>query len=411
MRYKGTDKSIPEVARELNVDGIMEGSVRRAGDRLRITAQLIRAATDMHLWAETYDRDLQDVMILQSEVACAIAREIKAVITPQEKRRLVAARRVNPEAYDAYLKGRFHWYKLSREHYDIAEQYYRLALEKDPDYALAHAGIADVWYTRGDSGIIPAREAHPKALAAILKALELDGSLADVHAALAAIRLGEWDWSSCEQEYQRAIQLNPNYADAHFFYADYLFCMGRPQEALAEANRCLALDPLNFFFHGFFGWYLIYLSRYDEAIEQLNKALSMEPNFPAAHMGLWGAYFKKGMPEEAVAEAKAFFSFLGDHEVAGALAVGYAEGGYTRAMRSGAEKLSERAALSHVPAVRVARLYAHAADREEALAWLRRAYDARELPMVHLNIAWDWEILRSDPRFQALLREMKLPGT
>jgi non-specific serine/threonine protein kinase len=409
MRYKGTDKSIPEVARELNVDGIVEGSVRRAGDRVRITAQLIRAATDTHLWAETYDRDLQDVMILQSEVACAIAGEIKVAITPKDKGRLVGARQINPAAYDAYLKGRFHWYKVTREDCDIAEKYYQLALEKDPNYALAHAGMAEVWYSRGDSGIIPAREAYPKALAAISKALELDSSLAGVHVALAAIRLGEWDWDSCEREYQRAIQLNPNAADAHFFYADYLLCMGRPQEALGEVNRCLALDPLNFFFHGFFGWYLIYLSRYDEAVEQLHKALGMEPNFPAAHMGLWGAFFKKGMPEQALAEAKTFFSLLGDHEVTEALATGYAEVGYTEAMRCAAGKLSTRAELSHVPAVRVARLYAHAADSENTLAWLQRAYEARELPMVHLGVAWDWEFLRSDPRFQALLRKMNFP--
>jgi serine/threonine protein kinase/Tfp pilus assembly protein PilF len=409
MRYKGTNRSLPEVARELNVDAVVEGSVLRLGQRVRITAQLIHAVTDMHLWAETYDRDLQDVMILQSEVACAIAREIKIAITPQDRKRMTGARQVNPEAYDAYLMGRFHWYKLTREHYDIAEKYYQLALEKDPNYALAHAGIANVWYCRGDSGIIPAREAYPKALAATLKALELDSSLADVHVTLACIRLGEWDWDSCEKEYQRAIQLNPNYADAHFFYADYLFCTGRPQKALAEANRCLALDPLNFFFQGFFGWYLVYLSRYDDAIEQLRRALGMEPNFPAAHMGLWGAFFKKGMPDEAVAEARTFFSLLDDHEVAEALATGYAEGGYTGAMRCAAEKLSARAAFSHVPAVRIARLYAHAADREQTLAWLQRAYDARELPMVHLNVAWDWEFLRSDPCFQDLLRRMNFP--
>ena len=409
MRYKGSLKSLPEIARELNVDAVVEGSVLRVGQRVRVTAQLIQAATDMHLWAETYDRELQDVMILQSEVACAIASEIKVAITPQEKTRLSGARSVNPEAYDAYLKGRFHWYKLTREQYDIAEKYYQLALDKDPNCALAHAGMANVWYCRGDSGIIPAREAYPRALAAILKALELDSSLADVHVALAGIRFGEWDWNSCEQEFQRAIQLNPNYADAHFFYADYLFCMRRPQEALAEVDRSLALDPLNFFYQGFYGWQLLYLSRYDEAIEQLHKALRIESDFPAAHMGLWGAYSKKGMPEEAVAEAKAFFSLLGDHEIAEALATGYAERDYMGAMRCAAEKLSARAAVSYVPAVRVARLYAHASDREETLAWLQRAYDARELPMVHLNVAWDWEFLRPDPRFQDLLHKMNFP--
>jgi serine/threonine protein kinase/TolB-like protein/tetratricopeptide (TPR) repeat protein len=410
MRYKGSAKSLPEIAEELNVEGVVEGSVLRVGQRVRITAQLIHAATDTHRWAESYERDMREVLLLQTEVAQAIAREIKVAVTPEETRRLARARPVNPEAYEAYLKGRFHWYKLSAEHFETALEYFQLALEKDPDCALAYAGVADVWSSRGDSGVLPPREAFPKAKAAVLKALELDDRLAEVHVNLANCRfIYEWYWSGAEAEFQRAIELNPNYADTHLFYSDFLISMRRSREAMAEIERALESDPFNFFFQCFFGWHLVYLHRYDEAIAQLRKTLRTEPDFPAAHLGLWGAFHRKRMDEEALAEAKKFFALLGDSEVAEALARGCAEAGYLGAMSLAAEKLAARSEQSHVPAIRVARLYAHAAETDRALEWLEKAYEQREPPLVHLNVGWDWDDLRSAPRFQDLLRRMNFP--
>ncbi|MBI3666658.1 MAG: tetratricopeptide repeat protein, partial [Acidobacteria bacterium] len=409
MRYKGTAKSLPEIAEELHVDAVVEGSVLRVGQRVRITAQLIDPVTDTHLWAESYERDFEDVLLLQSELARAIAQEIKVAVTPEEARRLANAPRVNPEAYEAYLKGRFHWYKLSREHADIALDYFQLALEKDPNYALAYAGIADTWLIRGDIGLMPPREAFPKMKAAALKALELDDTLAEVHLTLGHLRLGQWDWSGAEVEFQRAIQLNPNDAGARLFYSDLLISVGRSQEARAEMQRALELDPFNFFFQCFFGWHLVYLRRYDDAIAQLHKTLRMEPNFSSAHMGLWGAFYQKRMYEEALAEAKKFFMVLGDHEIVEALAGGCAEAGYAGAMRAAAEKLEARSKLTYIPAIRIARLYAHAGEKESALDWLEKAYEQGVPPLSHLRVAWDWDILRDDPRFQDLLRRMKLP--
>ena len=410
MRYKGSNKPLPEIAQALGVDGILEGSVQRSGGRVRITAQLIRAATDTHLWAESYERDSRDVLTLQGEVARSVAREINVVLTPEESTHLSRARPVNPEAYEAYLKGRSHWYWLSREHLDTALEYFQLALQKDPTYSLAYVGVANVWLMRGDSGWMPPSEAFPKAKASVSRALELDDSLAEAHITLANIEsLYDHNWSAAEREFRRGIELNPNSADGHFMYADFLISMKRVDEWSTEIHRTLDLDPFNPFFQCFYGWQLIYVQRYDQAIAQLSKVLATEPDFSSAHMGLWGAYYKKGMHDEALAEAIKFFVVLHDGEVADALTHGYTEGGYARAMHRGAEVLAERSKRTHVPAVRIARLYAHAGDKDEVLRWLNKAYDERETPLIHLAVAWDWDFVRTDPLFQDLLRSMRFP--
>jgi TolB-like protein/DNA-binding winged helix-turn-helix (wHTH) protein/Tfp pilus assembly protein PilF len=410
MRYKGNNKPLPEIAQALGVDGILEGSVQRSGGRVRITTQLIRAATDTHLWAESYERDSRDVLTLQGEVARSVAREINVALTPEESSHLSRARPVDPEAYEAYLKGQSHWYWLSREHLDTALEYFQLALRKDPNYALAYVGVGNVWMMRGDAGWMAPRETFQKAKAAISRALELDDSLSEAHIANANV-VGPYDhdWPAAEREFRRGIELNPNSADGHFMYADFLISMKRTDEWNGEIHKTLELDPFNPFFQCFYGWQLIYVQQYDEAIAQLSKVLATEPDFSSAHMGLWGAYYKKGMDNEALAEATKFFLALHDHEVADALTRGYAEGGYPRAMQGGAEVLAERSKRTHVPAVRIARLYAHAGDKDEALRWLKKAYDEKETPLTHLGVAWDWGLLRTDTRFQDLLRNMRFP--
>ena len=410
MRYKGSDKPLPEIARELNVETVVEGSVLRSGDRVRITAQLIHAATDSQLWAERYERNMRDILALQGEVTTAIAREINVKLTPQEQARLASARPVNPEAHEAYLKGRFYWYKLTPQHLDTALEYFQLALEKDPNYALAYAGIAYNWLSRADCGFVPTPEVFPKMKTAALKAMELDDTLAEVHETLACVRTCEWDWGGAEAEFRRAIELNPNYADARFMYADFLISTRRPEEWKVEIERTLELDPFNFFFQCFFGWHLVYLRRYDEAIAQLHKTLRSDPNFAAAHLGLWGAFYQKRTYEEALAAASKFFALLGDSEAVKALERGYAEAGYPRAMSLAAETLAMRSNLAHVPAFRIARLYAHAGENDRALEWLEKAYEEREIPLTHLSVGWDWDNLRNDPRFQDLVRRIGLPA-
>ncbi|HVP51801.1 MAG TPA: protein kinase, partial [Terriglobales bacterium] len=408
MRYKETGTPLPQIAEELNVDAVVEGSVMRVGPRVRITAQLIHAASDTHLWAESYERDFEDVLLLQTDIARAIAREIQVAVTPEEARRLSGARRVNPDAYEAYLKGRFHWYKLSREHLDTAMEYFQLAVEKDPSDALAYAGVQAVWGSRADCGLMRPRDALPKAKAAALRAIELDDSLAEAHISLGNCLAENWNWGDAEKEYKRAIELMPNSAEAHFFYSDLLVSRRRSDEWRVHIERALELDPLNFFFQCFYGWHLLYLRRYDEAIAELRKALRTEPNLPPAHLRLWGAFYAKGMYEEAVGAAKAFFAVLGDKEIVQALQSGYAAAGYSGAMRAAAETLSQRSHLTYVQPTQIARLYAHAGDKDHALQWLEKAFEEQLPAMVHLGVDLDWEILRDDPRFQDLLRRLNL---
>lgn len=409
MQYKGIHKPLPQIARELGVDGVIEGTVQRSDGRVRITVQLIRAATDTHLWAESYERDFRDVLSLQGEVAWAVAREVKVALTAEESAHFARIRPVNPEAFEAYLKGQFHWYRLSPEHLDRALSYFQIALEKDPNYALAHVGIANVWLMKADAGFMLPAEAFPRARAAVMKSLALDETLAEGHIALANITaLYDRNWPVSEREFRRGTELNPNSADGHFMYADFLIWMKRSEEWQVEIQRVLELDPFNAFFRCFYGWHLVYVHRCDEAISQLHKALATEPDFSSAHMGLWGAFYKKGMWEEALAEARKFFAVLGDGEVEDALTRGYAEGGYAGAMHLGAEVLATRSRQSHVPSVRIARLYAHAGENDQVMKWLQTAWAQRETALVHLGVGWDWDRVRADSRFQDLLHRVGL---
>jgi TolB-like protein/DNA-binding winged helix-turn-helix (wHTH) protein/Tfp pilus assembly protein PilF len=409
MQFKGVNKPLPEIARALGVDCVLEGSVQRSGERVRVTAQLIRGATDTHVWAESYERDARDVLTLQAEVARAVAREINVTLTPEESTHLARAHPVNPEAYEAYLKGQSHWYWLSREHLDTALEYFELALQKDPNYARAYVGVGNVWLVRGDAGSMAPSEAMPKASAAISKALALDDTLSEAHITRANIMaLYEHDWPAAEREFRRGIELNPNSVDGHFMYADFLISMKRVDEWNREIHKTLELDPFNPFFRCFYGWHLVYLQRYDEAIAQFRKVLATEPDFSSAHMGLWGAFYKKGTQEEALAEARKFFVVLNDSEVADALARGYAERGYARAMHLGAEVLAARSKRSHVPGIRIARLYAHAGENDQVMKWLQTACEQRETTLVHLGVGWDWDSLRADSRFEDLLHRVGL---
>jgi eukaryotic-like serine/threonine-protein kinase len=410
MQFKGTKLPLAEIAHKLKVDAVVEGSVVQSGSRVRVTARLVDAAAEKPVWADEYDRDLRDVLTLQGEVTRAIASEIRATLSPQEQARLTAPGAVNPEAYEAYLKGRFEWYRVSKQGFENAERYFQLSLEKDPNYALAYSGLADVWLMRADTGYATPSETIPRAKTAALKALELDDSLSEPHISLANIEgLYERNWSAAEHDFRRAIELNPSSANAHFMYADYLLSFKRNPEWEREIQQALTLDPMNSFQLCFYGWHLIYVGRYDEAIDVLQKVAAAQPNFSSVHMGLWGAYYKKQMPQEAMDEAIRFFEALNDQEAAAALRSGYHDAGYREGMRRAADALARRAQHFHVAGVRIARLYAHAGATDQALAWLEKAYEAKETPLAHLAVAWDWEAMRSDPRMQDLLRRIGLP--
>ena len=302
MQYKGTRKPLPEIARELNVDAVVEGSVLRFGNRVRITAQLIHAASDQHLWAKSYERDLGDILALQSEVARAIAKEVKIKLTPHQQARLTCARPVNPEAYEAYLKGRYYWNKFTEEGFKRSLEYFKQAIEKDPVYASAYAGLAESYATLGFFSTVP-KEAFPKAKEAALKALEIDDTLAQAHTSLGLSRLFyDWDRLTAEREFQRALELNPGYALTHHEYALYLMAMARLDEALVEEKRALELDPLSLRINTALGWVFYFARQFQQAIEQYRKTLELDPNFVMAYWQLGLAYEQKAMYKEALEE-------------------------------------------------------------------------------------------------------------
>ena len=410
VRYEGTRTPIADIGRELGVEYVVEGTVRRAADRVRITAQLIRVCDQTHVWAERYDRDLSDILTLQEEMAAAIAARIG--VTLVDRRPLPSARWTDPQAYEAYLMGRFHWYKLSLRSLDVALDYFEAALARDPSFAPAYEGIARVWLMRVDTGIVPPSPARAKTREAVLKSLECDPNLESAHVTLGNYRFcHEWDWQGGAESFRRAIALNPSSAEAHFFHADLLISLGRWDEAEREMRQACDLDPRNFFFQCFNGWHLIYRGRHEEAVEQLTSIVTSEPRFASAHLGLWGAFFSLGRHAQAMLAARAFFQSIDDGEMLAVLTAVQGAASYAATMRRAGDLLAARADSNacHVPAIRVARLYAHANDRQRALEWLHRACDARESPLVHLAVGWDWRTLRDTKAFGAILRRVGLP--
>jgi serine/threonine-protein kinase len=411
MQYKKSEKSLPEIARELNVDAVVEGAVHQVGESVRIRVQLIDALPEeRNLWAETYDRAMIDVLVLYSEMARAIADKTRVKLTAEETTRLANARQVNPEAYDACLKGSYHWKKLTPAELDTAQRYFELALEKDPSYAPAYSGISFVWMARATATAAAAmpHEAVPKSREAAIRSLELDSTLAEPHFALAAIATWyEWDWDKAEREFRLAIELNPNFADSHCFYGLFLTAMGRLIEARAQMERALELDPLNFMYQSYLGVAYERSRRFDEAITQYRKGLALEPNFVDALGGLRNSFHMKGMYEEALVAAKRVFVARGEHDVAEDLERGNAEGGYSEAMRRAAKSMAARSNLAY--ALRIATLYTFAGEKERALEWLEKAYQERLQNMIYLRVYPKWDPLRDDPRFLDLLRRMNLP--
>jgi serine/threonine protein kinase/tetratricopeptide (TPR) repeat protein len=411
MRYKNTDKSLPEIAREMNVDALVEGTVYQVGENVSIKLQLFDALPEERsLWTQRYDRPVSDVLVMYGEMARAIAENIQVKLTIQEETRFSDAHKVNPEAYEAYIKGQFHWYKLSSQDLDIALKYFELAREKDPNYALAYVGIGSVWVGRQQQGLVSASEAAPRAKTAALKALELDDTLPEIHHMLATIRTWvEWDWESGEKAYRRAIELNPNYPDPRAFYSQLLFWMGRPEEAMTQIERALDLDPFNPLFQGAHAMSLNFSRQYDEAIAEFRKTLKTEPDNWIALSNLRTAYHHKGMYEEALEIWKKWFAAKDDQEAEEALTLGSKEGGYSGALSRVAELMVERSRTIYVTSWQIATMYTRAGKNEKALNWLEKAYEEHDGNMPYISIDPIFDDLRDDPRFQDLLRRMNLP--
>src|SRR6202453_4095602 len=411
MAYKGARKPLPQIARELNVDAVVEGTVLRSGDQVRITAQLIEASTDKHLWSRSYGGELRDTLALQNRVASAIADQIRINLTPREQAALKSAKAVNPEAYESYLKGRYFWNKRTAEGLKVALAYFKQAIEEDPKYAQAYSGLADTYALSGDwqYAVMTPKEAFPEAKAAALKALELDNTLGEAHNSLAFVLDGfDWDFDAAGKEFRRAIELNPGYATAHHLYAWHLSLLGRFDEAIAEMKRAQNLDPLSLIINADLAELLVLAHHYDESIAQSRKTIEMDPNFALAHNQLAQAYLQKRMYDEAVAELKKAVQLSGNSPTCVAnLARAYVASG----KRSEAEKLlgdlKKRSNPGYSNSPEIAIIYVSLGDTDQAMDWLEKGHQERFNPGVLLRPGFD--PLRSDLRFQRLAHRIGLP--
>ena len=412
MEYKGTHKPLSEIARELNVDAVVEGTVLRSGNRVRITAELVQVSTDHHLWAETYESQLGDILALQSQVASAIVNEIRINLTPEEHLRLTTARIVNGPSYEDYLKGRYYWNKRSEQGLTKAVEYFQAATAKDPHYALAYAGLADCYDLLGTTiiGAIPAKDAAAKARAAALKALDVDPTLLEAQISLASVKMNyDWDWPGAESGLKRVIQADPNQATAHQRYSLYLSVMGRHEESIAEINRALRLDPLSLSINFSYGWRLYLARRYDQAIQQLRTAIEMDPNFVLAHLVLGQAFEEKHMYADAIGELQKTTQISPKSPfMAAALARAYAAAGKRTEAKEILAQLSRESSLQYVSPFYVATVYAGLGENDAALDWLEKAYQDRSNGLIFLNVDPELDGVRSSPRFQNLQREMGL---
>jgi serine/threonine protein kinase/tetratricopeptide (TPR) repeat protein len=409
MLYKETDKSLPEIASELNVDAIVEGSVLLIGERVRITTQLIEARTDQPMWTDSYERDLRNILALQRELARAIAKEIKIAVTPEEQVRLAMASPINPEAYQLYLKGRYLWNKRTGEDLKKALVYFERAIEKDPNYALAYTGLADTYLILPSYIAFPPTEAYSKGKEAALKALEIDDTLAEAHTSLADVMKFYFDWKRAEKEYKRAIELSPSYATAHHWYAYDLMLMGRHDDAIKEINLAQELDPHSLIINANMGYVLYNARRYYQAIEYYMNALEMDPNFWVLHQYLGRAYLQEGKYEEAIAEFQEAITLSGSlQENMGDLGYSYAVSGRKAEAMKVVNELKELSTRKYISSYHLALIYVGLGQKNQAFEWLNKAIEEPDIFLVHLKVDPRFDNLRSDPRFTALLKKMGL---
>ena len=407
MRYKKTSKTLPQIGQELNVDGIVEGTVERSGNRVRIRIQLIQASSDRHLWAQSYDRELGDTLALQTEAARDIVEEIQPSLTSAKQQGSVVPRRVNPDAYEAYLKGLYFSNKRSPESFKRALEYFHEAIAKDPDFAAAYSGLSDALIGQIFTGT-PSSEVRDKATQAAEKSIELDPALAEAHDSLGIIReIYDWDWAGAESEYRRAIELTRNFAHAHQDYALFLMTQGRFDQSMEEAQRAQNLDPLSPFIRTTYCLGLSIARRYEQAAQKCQEALELDPNFLHAHGNLAGIYVAMGLPERGVDEYQKAASLRGTNptEVADTQKI-FQKGGMRALWRKWLKP--GPAATGRDDPMEVAALYSLLNEKDHTFAWLEKAYQQRSPLMEFLKEDPDFDNVRSDPRYSELLRKVGL---
>ena len=413
MRYKGTNKPLREIARELNVDGAIEGTVLRSGNRVRITAQLIRASTDQHLWAETYEGNVEDVLRLQDDVARAVVAAIRVKLGPEEEARLAKNPSVNPAAYEAYLRGRYEFYdRWNKSGFVAASRYFEEAIARDPQYAPAYAGLADYYTLSGFmERPLTIRESMDKARELAAKALQLDDGLADAHIAMANVLFRyDWNWAEAEKEFRRGIELNPNAPSSYLHYAMYLGVLGRFDEGIAATKRAIELDPFSALAYSGLGVVLEWAGRTQEAEEQERKALVLDPFFPQPHLVLANVYERLGRHDDATVEHLEADVLEGiDPLTVAVFRRAYASSGVNGYRRKRLEWEKKRIASGKANYFRMAKFSADLGDRNAAFEWLEKSYQERSHMMPNVKVAAELFPLHGDPRFADLVRRVGFP--
>ena len=411
MRYKGTNKPIAEIGRELNVATVLEGSVRKAGQKIRISVQLIETATEEPRWSQTYDRELRDVFGIQSDIAAKVGEALREHVLAEAPPFRAATTTRSTKSYVNYLRGRQLWNKRTEPDLRQAIGFFQAAVKSDANYARAYTGLADAYAALALLEFMPPNEAFPKARDAVTRALSLDADLADAHTSLGLINFQyDWDWAGAEQELTRAIELNPNYALAHHYFADYLKAMGRFDEAIEQIEKAQELDPLSLAINTGVG-HVLYLSRqYDKAIEQYKRAVDLDPFFMATHLWFGRPYLEKGMFADAIEELETAVRLSGESTLALAmLGHGLASAGRRDEAMRILDKLRARSTSQYVPSYWIAVVYNGLRDRDQVIAWMRRALEERSSWLVWSNVEPRFDWIRQDPEFMALLQAMKFP--
>lgn len=408
MAYKEMNKGVPLIAEELGVSAVIEASLLSSEDSVRIQIRLIKAfPVERNVWTQTYIRKIDNIFLLYEEIAKAITNEINVSITEQEQSRLADAKQVNPEAYRNYLKGMFHWEKLTKVELDIALEYFDLASEADPNSALGYAGAAIVWGGYLQMGLLPLSDASPPMKEAYNKALQIDDSMFEVRYMMALNSWWNWSWQETEEEFKAVISLNPNFAIARAYYSYYLIIMNRHGEAMKQMEIALELDPINPLFKALYAWNLNMMHQYSEAIKLMEELIIEFPEAPMAYSNLRTSYHCLALYEEAYSAWK--LSYKNDSLLLDALVSGYTKGGYQLALQRVAEAKIENLEIKHTPSWQIATLFTRAGNSKESLRWLEKAYQDHDANMPSISVDPIFDYLRNEPEFKDLLLKMNLP--
>lgn len=407
MRYKWSNTSIREIGREMGVSHVLEGSVRREAGRVRIAVQLIQVSDETHIWADTYERNLGDILKVQSEVSQAVARQIRIKLTPQEVRRLATVREVSPGAYEAYLKGRHLWNKRTEEGMRKSITYYEDAIRENPEYATAYAGIADSYVMLACRGMVPAKETFRKAKTAARKALDLDSELGEAHGSLAHVRLHDWDWEGLERDFQRAIELNPAEGIVYYWFGEFLMSLGRPDEAIAVTEKAFQTDPLSAVIGASLGMILYLARKYDQAATVLQHMQEISPEHFLPHMRMGLVRIQQARYKDAIQELKTAVHLAEQStETLAALAMAHGAAGEKKEAHAIASELEASQGKRYVLPYNFAKIYAAGKNAEKGFEWLERAYDDGSPDLIELNSEPIFDPMRSDPRFSDLMRRV-----